>query len=133
DRLRIIHLYRSSLCSRRAQPVGETVAAARALDAGQSEFVGGQFHQGVTVGAVHSIRGHGSISWPGQKLLVSLQIVCTGSVRNEKAPRWAGRDQHSCWDGCLFPNAVMMRQAIWNDTLAFTINPGDEHGWNRSD
>ena len=25
--------------------------------------------------------------------------------------------QHICWDGCMFPNAVMMSQQTWNDIL----------------
>ncbi|WP_304516855.1 sugar phosphate isomerase/epimerase family protein, partial [Cecembia rubra] len=26
--------------------------------------------------------------------------------------------QHICWDGCMFPNAVMEKQQTWNDILA---------------
>ena len=29
--------------------------------------------------------------------------------------------QHICWDGCMFPNAVMMQQQTWNDILAAMI------------
>jgi sugar phosphate isomerase/epimerase len=34
-----------------------------------------------------------------------------------------------CWDGCMFPNAVMMQQQTWNDILAAMIAVRDAHGW----
>jgi sugar phosphate isomerase/epimerase len=37
--------------------------------------------------------------------------------------------KHICWDGCLFPNAEMMKQQTWNDILAVMINVRDAHGW----
>ena len=37
--------------------------------------------------------------------------------------------QHICWDGCMFPNAVMMQQQTWNDILAAMISVRDAHGW----
>jgi sugar phosphate isomerase/epimerase len=37
--------------------------------------------------------------------------------------------QHICWDGCMFPNAVMSRQETWNDILATMITVRDAHGW----
>jgi sugar phosphate isomerase/epimerase len=36
---------------------------------------------------------------------------------------------HICWDGCMFPNEVMMNQQTWNDILATMITVRDEHGW----
>jgi sugar phosphate isomerase/epimerase len=36
---------------------------------------------------------------------------------------------HICWDGCMFPNAVMMRPQTWNDILATMIAVRDAHGW----
>lgn len=36
---------------------------------------------------------------------------------------------HICWDGCMFPNAVMMKQQTWNDILAAMIKVRDLHGW----
>ncbi|MCE5327487.1 MAG: sugar phosphate isomerase/epimerase [Planctomycetaceae bacterium] len=56
-------------------------------------------------------------------------------------PRAAGfwmRDGHGhvtrkfrtiCWDGCMFPNAVMMQPATWNGILAAMLAVRDEHGW----
>ena len=36
---------------------------------------------------------------------------------------------HICWDGCMFPNEVMMQQQTWNDILAVMIKVRDAHGW----
>ena len=36
---------------------------------------------------------------------------------------------HICWDGCMFPNAVMMKPETWNDILATMIAVRDAHGW----
>ncbi|PWU08334.1 MAG: xylose isomerase [Terriglobia bacterium] len=38
--------------------------------------------------------------------------------------------QHICWDGCMFPNEVMMRPATWREILAAMIAVRDAHGWN---
>ena len=37
--------------------------------------------------------------------------------------------RHVCWDGCMFPNAVMMQPQTWNDILAAMIQVQDAHGW----
>ena len=37
--------------------------------------------------------------------------------------------QHICWDGCMFPNEVMMTQQTWNDILGTMIKVRDAHGW----
>ena len=36
---------------------------------------------------------------------------------------------HICWDGCMFPNAVMRKQETWNDILHTMIAVRDAHGW----
>lgn len=36
---------------------------------------------------------------------------------------------HICWDGCMFPNAVLETQQTWNDILAMMIRVRDAHGW----
>ena len=36
---------------------------------------------------------------------------------------------HICWDGCMFPNAVMMQQKTWNDVLGVMKAVRDAHGW----
>jgi sugar phosphate isomerase/epimerase len=37
---------------------------------------------------------------------------------------------HICWDGCMFPNAVMMDPKTWNDVLRTMIAVREAHGWN---
>jgi sugar phosphate isomerase/epimerase len=37
--------------------------------------------------------------------------------------------RHICWDGCMFPNAVMNDPKTWNDILAAMISVRDAHGW----
>jgi hypothetical protein len=37
--------------------------------------------------------------------------------------------RHICWDGCMFPNAVMMKRQTWNDILAMMLSVRDAHGW----
>ncbi|MEQ9689331.1 MAG: TIM barrel protein [Bauldia litoralis] len=37
--------------------------------------------------------------------------------------------RHICWDGCMFPNAVMERQETWNAILGAMIKVRDAHGW----
>ncbi len=36
---------------------------------------------------------------------------------------------HICWDGCMFPNEVMMDPRTWNDILAAMVSVRDAHGW----
>lgn len=37
--------------------------------------------------------------------------------------------QHICWDGCMFPNEVMMKPETWNNVLASMIQVRENHGW----
>ena len=39
------------------------------------------------------------------------------------------RYQHICWDGCMFPNDVMMKRGTWNEILAAMVAVRDAHGW----
>ena len=38
--------------------------------------------------------------------------------------------QHICWDGCMFPNAVMRDPKTWTDVLGMMIAVRNAHGWN---
>jgi len=46
---------------------------------------------------------------------------------NDKPPK---RFEHICWDGCMFPNEVLMKSSTWNDILAAMVGVRDAHGWN---
>jgi len=37
--------------------------------------------------------------------------------------------KHVCWDGCMFPNDVMMQPKTWNDILGAMIAVREQHGW----
>jgi len=37
--------------------------------------------------------------------------------------------KHICWDGCMFPNEVMMKQDTWNGILQAMVSVRDAHGW----
>src|SRR5213078_3553705 len=37
--------------------------------------------------------------------------------------------RHICWDGCMFPNDVMMKPQTWNDILRVMVDVRDAHGW----
>jgi sugar phosphate isomerase/epimerase len=37
--------------------------------------------------------------------------------------------RHVCWDGCMFPNDVMMKPETWNNILSTMIAVRDAHGW----
>ena len=37
--------------------------------------------------------------------------------------------EHICWDGCMFPNAMLETGATWNTILDAMIKVRDAHGW----
>ncbi len=49
-------------------------------------------------------------------------------LRDEKG-NLTKKFKHICWDGCMFPNAVMTKPQTWNDILAAMISVRDAHGW----
>ncbi len=38
--------------------------------------------------------------------------------------------EHICWDGCMFPNKMMLAPDTWRKVLATMIKVRDAHGWN---
>ena len=37
--------------------------------------------------------------------------------------------KHICWDGCMFPNAMLETQSTWNTILGAMIKVREAHGW----
>jgi sugar phosphate isomerase/epimerase len=37
--------------------------------------------------------------------------------------------EHICWDGCMFPNAIMLAPKTWNAVLGTLIAVRNAHGW----
>ena len=36
---------------------------------------------------------------------------------------------HICWDGCMFPNAVILKRETWNEDAAGDGGGAGRHGW----
>jgi len=47
----------------------------------------------------------------------------------DESGRLTRKIRHLCWDGCMFPNDVMMNPQTWNDILRAMIAVRDAHGW----
>ncbi len=37
--------------------------------------------------------------------------------------------RHICWDGCMFPNSVMLQPQTWSDILGVMLSVQQAHGW----
>ena len=90
------------------------------------------FHVAQNDGTVH---GSGSHDKTGRHCLASdpngkLDIVhCAGFWLRDANGQLTKRFRHVCWDGCMFPNATMMKRETWNDILRAMIAVRDAHGW----
>lgn len=90
------------------------------------------FHVAQNDGTVH---GTGSHDKTGRHCLATdpngkLDIVTDAGfwLRNEDG-QLTKKFKHICWDGCMFPNDVMMQQKTWDDILAVMIKVRQRHGW----
>jgi sugar phosphate isomerase/epimerase len=91
------------------------------------------FHVAQNDGTVH---GSGSHDKTGRHCIVGdpngkMDTVAVAGLwmRDESgAPTRAY--EHICWDGCMFPNSVMLSQKTWNDILGTLISVRNAHGWN---
>jgi sugar phosphate isomerase/epimerase len=63
---------------------------------------------------------------PGGKLDITHHAGFWLRDENGKLTR---KFRHICWDGCMFPNAVMMDTKTWRDILAAMIKVREAHGW----
>jgi len=82
-----------------------------------------------------TVKGSGSHDKTGRHCLPNdpngkLDITrCAGFwLRDEKGKLTKALD-HLCWDGCMFPNEVMMKPETWNSILAAMIQVREAHGW----
>ena len=109
-----------------------------ALDAGLNKLTAAlrpwtiDFHVAQNDGTV---RGSGSHDKTGRHCLADdpngrLNIPRDAGhwLRDEKG-QLTKRLQHICWDGCMFPNDVLMKPRTWNTILATMIAVRDAHGW----
>lgn len=82
-----------------------------------------------------TVHGAGSHDKTGRHCLATdpngkLDIVhCAGIWLRDEAGELTKTIRHLCWDGCMFPNVVMMKPETWNDVLGAMIEVRDAHGW----
>jgi sugar phosphate isomerase/epimerase len=82
-----------------------------------------------------TVHGSGSHDKTGRHCLATdpngkLDIVrCAGYWFRDAAGQLTKKFRHICWDGCMFPNATMMKRETWNDILAAMVGVRDAHGW----
>ncbi len=82
-----------------------------------------------------SVKGSGSHDKTGRHCLPrdpngKLDIVQdAGAWMRDDTGQPARAFQHICWDGCMFPNAVMLDQKTWNDVLRVMVDVRNAHGW----
>ena len=92
------------------------------------------FHVAQNDGTVH---GSGSHDKTGRHCLATdpngkLDVVKTAGLwLRDDSGHLTKRFQHICWDGCMFPNAVMHDPQTWNDILRTMVAVRDAHGWSR--
>ena len=87
------------------------------------------FHVAQNDGSVHGTGSHDKTGrhCPADDPNGKLDIVRTAGY-------WlAGAKQrgigHICWDGCMFPNAMLEDQKTWNTILATMVRVREAHGW----
>ncbi|MBN8859468.1 MAG: TIM barrel protein [Sphingobacteriales bacterium] len=90
------------------------------------------FHVAQNDGTVH---GTGSHDKTGRHCLATdpngkLDVVHdAGYWLRDESGKLTKAFNHICWDGCMFPNEVMLQQKTWNDILAVMIKVREAHGW----
>jgi sugar phosphate isomerase/epimerase len=125
----------------RILPEGFDWSDARALDEGLKKMTGAlrpwtiDFHVAQNDGTV---KGSGTHDKTGRHCLPNdpngrLDIVRHSGLWLRGADGKPERKfDHICWDGCMFPNAVMTQQQTWNDVLGVMKSVRDAHGWDQA-
>jgi sugar phosphate isomerase/epimerase len=87
------------------------------------------FHVAQNDGSVHGTGSHDKTGrhCPADDPNGKLDIVkCAGYWLERAKDRGI---KHLCWDGCMFPNAMLEDPKTWNTILATMIKVRDAHGW----
>jgi hypothetical protein len=87
------------------------------------------FHVAQNDGTVHGAGDHDKTGkhCPADDPAGKLDITaCSGYWLKDAASRGI---EHICWDGCMFPNAMLEKPATWNTILKAMIDVRDAHGW----
>jgi hypothetical protein len=87
------------------------------------------FHVAQNDGTVHGTGSHDKTGrhCPADDPRGKLDIVRTAGYWLKDAARRG--IQHICWDGCMFPNAMLEDPRTWNTVLRTMIRVRDAHGW----
>ena len=88
------------------------------------------FHVAQNDGTVHGTGAHEKTGrhCPADDPNGKLDIVQTAGYWLKDAASRGLR--HICWDGCMFPNAMLENPKTWNTILGTMIKVRDAHGWN---
>jgi len=90
---------------------------------------------------LHVAQNDGTVHGSGSHDKTGRHCLATDPNGKLDIPRHAGywlrdengeltkRIRHICWDGCMFPNAVMTKPETWNNILRAMIAVRDLHGW----
>jgi sugar phosphate isomerase/epimerase len=87
------------------------------------------FHVAQNDGSVHGTGSHDKTGrhCPADDPKGKLDIVqCAGYWLQGAADRGI---QHICWDGCMFPNAMLEDGRTWNTILDVMLKVRNAHGW----
>ncbi len=87
------------------------------------------FHVAQNDGQVHGAGSHDKTGkhCPADDPNGKLDIVkCSGYWLKDAAARGI---KHICWDGCMFPNAMLENPKTWNTILDTMIQVRNAHGW----
>ncbi len=87
------------------------------------------FHVAQNDGTVHGTGSHDKTGrhCPADDPNGKLPIVeCSGYWLQGAAERGI---KHICWDGCMFPNAMLEDQQTWNTILDVMLKVREAHGW----
>ncbi len=87
------------------------------------------FHVAQNDGHVHGAGSHDKTGkhCPADDPNGKLDIVkCSGYWLKDAAARGI---KHICWDGCMFPNAMLENPKTWNTILDTMIKVRNAHGW----
>ncbi|MCX7388503.1 MAG: TIM barrel protein [Planctomycetales bacterium] len=87
------------------------------------------FHVAQNDGHVHGAGSHDKTGkhCPADDPNGKLDIVkCAGYWLQDATDRGIN---HICWDGCMFPNAMLENPATWNTILDTMIKVRNAHGW----
>jgi sugar phosphate isomerase/epimerase len=88
------------------------------------------FHVAQNDGEVHGAGSHDKTGkhCPADDPNGKLDVVrCSGYWLKDAKARGI---EHICWDGCMFPNAMLETPSTWNTILDTMLKVRDAHGWN---